>query len=115
MNTARALTSYIIGFVSSIVLTLMAYFSVVDHLFSRDSLIAVIMLLAFVQFAVQLFFFLHISADSRPRWKLFSFLFMLALLLVIVLGSLWVMHSLNSRMLMTPQQMEKYMQSQSGL
>jgi cytochrome o ubiquinol oxidase operon protein cyoD len=111
-----ALKHYIIGLVGSLVLTLVAYFMVTNHVFGGGWKLALVVVgLALLQFAIQLIFFLHVSAGSRPRWKLATFWFMLTIVAVIVGGSLWIMHSLNYRMMPTVEQMEEYMNSQNGL
>jgi cytochrome o ubiquinol oxidase subunit IV len=58
-------------------------------------------------------FFLHLGRETRPRWKLAVFLFMLGVILILVFGSLWIMTNLNYRMM--PKQMVQYMNSQAGL
>lgn len=106
--------SYIIGFVLSLVLTLVAYFAVTEGWVSGTGLIALIMGLASIQFVVQLFFFLHLGNESKPRWQLAAFLFMFLVLVIIVGGSLWIMANLNYNMMMTPEQMDEYMLKQSN-
>lgn len=109
------LKTYVSGFLSSVVLTLAAYTMVVNHAFSKWTLAIAIAVLAVVQFAVQLVFFLHLGQDAKPRFKLGVFLFMLLVVFIVVGGSMWIMHSLNHRMVMTPQQINDYMKSQVGL
>lgn len=103
---------YVTGFVLSIVLTLVAYLSTVNHLFSERTLIGLLIGLALVQFLVQLFFFLHLGKETKPRWKLLVLFFMIGVVLILVIGSLWIMDNLNYRM--TPQQINQYMQNQDG-
>ena len=98
------LLSYISGFVFSLVLTLTVFILVNGHLttgheaYSHGFLTLAIVGLAIVQLVVQLVFFLHLGAESRPRWNLAVFLFMLVVLVVIVGGSLWIMDNLNYNM-----------------
>lgn len=108
------LKSYITGFVISIVLTLAAYFAVVDHLFYSWILIGAILALALAQFIVQVFFFLHIGAETGQRWKLGAFIFTIGLVLIIVIGSLWIMNHLNYAMMASPTLMNQYIQNQQG-
>jgi cytochrome o ubiquinol oxidase operon protein cyoD len=104
---------YVSGFASSVILTVTAYLLVVHHALSRRILIAAIVALALVQFFVQLIFFLHLGRETRPRWKLAVFLFMVMVVLILVFGSLWIMTNLNYRM--TPAQVNTYMNGQAGL
>ena len=62
--------------------------------------------LALIQAIVQLFFFLHLGQEAKPRWQLFIFLFMLFIMLIIVIGSIWIMVDLNDRMMLNMPMME---------
>jgi len=107
------LTSYIVGFVTSIVLTVEAYLLVAHHLIEGKSLAAAVAGLAITQFLVQLFFFLHLGRETKPRWKLLVFGMMLVVVMIFVFGSLWIMSNLNYHM--TPKQINNYLNSQDGL
>ena len=107
-------SSYVIGFVVSIFLTLVAYLSVVQHLFSRRILLFVLPATALIQFTVQLVTFLHIGRELKPRWKLYVFLFMLIIVVILVAGSIWIMANLNYHMQSTVE-INKYLRSQDGL
>lgn len=109
-----SLKNYTIGFVLSIALTLIAYFAVVNHWATGWALIAGIISLAVVQLVIQLVFFLHLGSETKPRWNLVIFLFMLMVLLIIVVGSLWIMNNLNYNMMMSPEEMDKHMLQQSN-
>lgn len=115
----KRLVSYAIGFISSVILTVTAYALVVNENIVRTwtaPLIAIVIsVLASVQLVVQLLFFMHISEDDRPRWKLMTFIFCFVILGIIVGGSLWIMFDLNDRMMMSPTDMIKYMNKQTGL
>jgi cytochrome o ubiquinol oxidase operon protein cyoD len=112
---AKQLSMYIFGFLASVGLTLFAYFSVVNKTFSGWTLALIIVSLAVVQLVVQLIFFLHIGDDSRPRWKAITFLFALVILLIIVVGSVWIMHNLNYNMMPSDVEMKEYMDDQQGI
>ncbi len=107
------LRSYVTGFILSLGLTLAAYFIVVNHSFSMSAIIAWIVALALAQFLVQMLFFLHLGREKKPRWKLYVALYMVMVVTILVLGSLWIMSNLNYRM--TPAQINSYLNSQSGL
>jgi len=106
------LKSYITGFLLSIALTLSAYFMVVRRSFTADRIIAVIVALALIQFLVQMFFFLHLGKETKPRWKLFVVVFMIMIVLILVFGSIWIMNNLNYRM--SPEQINTYLNNQGG-
>jgi cytochrome o ubiquinol oxidase operon protein cyoD len=106
--------SYIVGFVLSIATTLLAYFFVVNHVWPKETLIYIVMGIAIVQLVVQLVFFLHLGRGNR--WKVITFLFALLVVLVVVVGSLWIMNNLDYNMMnMTPNQMTQYMNQHEGI
>jgi cytochrome o ubiquinol oxidase operon protein cyoD len=97
-NQSRVM-AYVIGFVSSIVLTLFAYILVVNHVISGTGLVAAIVGLAIIQLFVQLFFFLHLGEEKKPRWNLMALLFAATVVIIVVFGSLWIMSNLNYNMM----------------
>lgn len=106
--------SYVIGFVLSVATTLLAYFFVVNNLWHKDMLVFIVLGIAVLQLVVQVVFFLHIGRGSR--WKLATFIFMLIVVLIVVVGSVWVMYHLNYNMMdMSPDQQYQYMQEHEGI
>lgn len=91
--------SYVIGFILSLILTLGAYFLVVNHVWNGWTLILAIVGLGLVQVCIQLFFFLHLGEEPKPYWNVLIFLFMLLVLVVIVSGSLWIIYNLDYRVM----------------
>ena len=118
-SSTRRVISYSVGFILSIILTVLAYAIAVHDLFqdqwSPIVIVIILSVLASIQLIVQLIFFLHLGEESKPRWKLVTFIFAFIVLEIIVFGSLWIMFDLNSRMMMSPTDMIKYMNRQSGL
>lgn len=104
---------YVLGFTFAVILTLLAYVIVVNHLLSGMALATALMGLAAVQLLVQLVFFLHLGRGKTARWNVASFYFMGLVLLIIVVGSLWIMNNLNYNMMMTPEQMNEHMLKES--
>lgn len=91
--------SYIIGFILSIILTILPYYMVVNHLFEREALLGAIVILAILQLLVQLIFFLHLGDESKPRWNLITFVFAIIVVGVVVFGSIWIMNNLDYNMM----------------
>ncbi len=109
---------YISGFVLSLLFTFSAFGLVEYHIqshhtvFSHPFLIGATVILAMAQFFAQMYFFLHLGRETKPRWKLLVLFFMILVVLIVVVGSIWIMYNLNYRM--TPQQMNTYMLNQNG-
>ena len=91
--------SYLLGFILSLLLTLAAFLIVSKHLLAGWNLALTLAALALSQMTVQFILFLHLGQEDRPRWNLITFLFMALVLVVIVFGSLWIMYSLDYRMM----------------
>jgi len=113
----KSLATYVAGFILSVTLTLVAYYMVVDRVWSLTpwTIAGSIAGIALVQFVVQLFFFMHLRVKTKPRWRFVVFFFMILVVLILVGGSIWIMASLNGRMVMTPDQVNQYMNDQVGL
>lgn len=99
LHVAGTMKTYLGGFLACIVLTLSAYVCVDKELFSTNALIGIIMGLALIQTAVQMVLFLHLGQEEKPYWNLNMFLFTAIIIVVIVVGSLWIMYHLNYRMM----------------
>jgi len=110
-----SLGKYIVGFLGSVVVTMAAYLLVTRGSLSKSVLVGTLATLALVQFIVQMVFFLHVGDERRPRWKLMVMFLMLGVVLILVLGSIWIMNDLNYRMMDSPQQVQKYLKSQDDL
>lgn len=104
---------YGMGFVLSLVLTLIA-FSLAVWGDGGISLLFLLGILAVGQLVIQLEFFLHMGSEATPRYRIMAFWFMATTLLIIIIGSIWIMTDLNHRMMhFTPEQKRDYMQIQS--
>lgn len=93
---------YIIGFSLCLLLTLVAYFVVTSwHQPTGElnlTVLVTLTALALGQFIVQSIYFLHISRGESGQWHLAAFLSMLSVVLIIVIGSIWIMWNLNYNM-----------------
>lgn len=92
-----SLKSYVIGFIASLLLTCLSFFLVFTQFVTGRYLVFSIVGLALVQAIVQLLFFLHVGQEDKPRWETVTFYFMVLVLLIIVIGTLWIMFNLNDR------------------
>ena len=94
-----SLHSYTIGFLSSVVLTAVAYGLVLSDTVSPSTAIDSIIGLAIAQILVHLHFFLHLDNSSSTRWNLLAIVFTFLIVLLFVGGSLWIMHHLSYRLM----------------
>lgn len=103
-------TSYTLGFVLSILLTVGAYLLVTHHVFMTWTLVAAVSGLAFIQLLVQLILFLHLDQEQKPRWNLLVFGFMLMIIFIVVVGTIWIMNNINYHHQMVPSETTQFIQ-----
>lgn len=117
----NAYAQYAIGFLLSLCLTASAYALVERHAFTHHTVpthsvaIGLLLLLAVIQLAVQLVFFLHIDRESRPRWRTVSFLFAALVVCIVVIGSLWIMGHLNYHPTVSPEHIDQAIIEDEGI
>jgi cytochrome o ubiquinol oxidase operon protein cyoD len=86
-----SLKSYVIGFVLSIVLTILPIVVVMNDMMDKTPTIIFILIMAILQFVIQLFFFMHLREDKKPRYNVMALIFGLVILVTIIAGSIWIM------------------------
>jgi cytochrome o ubiquinol oxidase operon protein cyoD len=91
--------SYVIGFVLSLVFTAIPYYLVVNKIITGNSLLATILGFAVLQMAVQIFFFLHLGRGPKPLYNVAFFVSTVGIILMVVLGSIFIMDHLNYNMM----------------
>jgi len=105
--------SYTIGFLLSLVLTVLSFGAVMSGAVPHAMVVPAIVVLAVVQLLVQLAFFLHLGTLPEQRNNTVIFALTIFLIATIVAGSLWVMHNANVNMMptsMSAQQAETLVQ-----
>ncbi|HSW72138.1 MAG TPA: cytochrome C oxidase subunit IV family protein [Chlamydiales bacterium] len=100
---SNSLAARIVGYISSLILTLIAFLIIVYPDFfhvGTDTNILFLIALAMLQFIFQSICFLHVMGEKGPRWNLVVYVSTLSIVLIIVVFSIWVMNHLNYRMMM---------------
>lgn len=105
--------SYSAGFILSILLTIIPYCIVVYKLLTGWLLVVAIIELAIIQLVIQLVFFLHLGTETKPRWNLLMFAATVSIILLVVIGSIWIMSHLSYNM--TPQQVDTFIIQDEGI
>jgi len=104
--------SYSTGLLLAMMLTITAFSLVLTRAIAASTaIIAVILVLAMIQLAVQLLFFLHLGQGEDSKWNAAQFCFTFGAVIVVVLASVWIMTHLNYNM--TPEQVQQYINDQS--
>ncbi|AQS90217.1 MULTISPECIES: cytochrome o ubiquinol oxidase subunit IV [Gluconobacter] len=85
-------SAYLIGFVLAVILTVASFAAVMTHALSPGMALAALTVLAVVQIVVHLVFFLHLNTSSEQSWNLMCFIFAAASVIVIIGGTIFIMH-----------------------
>ncbi len=82
---------YIIGYISSIVLTAIAFGLALSHTMHFGPLLVVLMILAGLQIIVQLFFFMHVTESDGPPYHSIALVLGLFFTFAVAIMSVWIM------------------------
>jgi cytochrome o ubiquinol oxidase operon protein cyoD len=94
---------YVVGFVLSVVLTAIPFWLVMGQVLATPKLTGFVILgFAAVQMVVHMIYFLHMNAKVEGGWSMLALLFTVALVVIMLAGSIWVMHHMNANMMPTP-------------
>jgi cytochrome aa3-600 menaquinol oxidase subunit 4 len=93
MNT---IVKHTVGFIASIVLTLLAVFVTLYTSITFQAKVTIIFGFAFIQAALQLLMFMHLTEGKDGRVQLFKVIFAIIITLIIVIGTYWVMQGGHS-------------------
>lgn len=85
-----------IGFIASIILTLLAVFVTLYTSLSFEAKVTIIFGFAFIQAFLQLLMFMHLTEGKDGRVQLAKVIFAIIITLVIVVGTFWVMQGGHS-------------------
>lgn len=95
-HAPATLKGYLTGFVLSVMLTAVPFWLVMgDVLDNTTATIAIILALGAVQIVVHVVYFLHVDAKAEAGWNLMSFIFTATLIMIMLVGSLWIMFHLT--------------------
>jgi len=91
---------YITGFLLSVVLTAIPFWLVMGGALASKQLTTLIILgFAIVQIVVHMVYFLHMNTRSEGGWNVLALIFTLALVVITLAGSMWVMYHMNENMM----------------
>jgi cytochrome o ubiquinol oxidase subunit IV len=94
-----SLKSYLTGFVLALILTAIPFALVMSGTLSSAAALAAIFSAACVQILVHLHYFLHLDTSSAARWNVLAMIFTILIMILFVGGTLWIMYTLNYRMM----------------
>jgi cytochrome o ubiquinol oxidase subunit IV len=82
---------YIIGYILSLILTILPMVLVFNHMMSTTPLIITILAMATLQIFVQLFFFMHVNEGEKPAYHVMALILGAVFAVTIIAGSIWIM------------------------
>jgi cytochrome o ubiquinol oxidase operon protein cyoD len=102
-----SMKSYVVGFILSLGLTIASFAAVMTGVLPRSAMLGTIVVLCVVQLVVQLVYFLHMGTAPDQRENTAIFVCTGLLIVIVVAGSLWVMHNANVNMMPTQMSTER--------
>lgn len=108
-----SVTSYVIGFILSLIFTFIPYYMVVNKTMGSTSLLTAILVFAVAQMLIQIFFFLHLGRGPKPLYNVVFFVSTVSIILVVVLGSIFIMEHLHYNM--SPTEVTKSLAQKEGI
>lgn len=97
-----SMRDYVIGFLLSVILTAIPFWLVMARPLDAGVTAAIIMFFAVIQIVVHMIFFLHMTPKAESGWSITSLAFTVIVVVIMLAGSLWVMHHLNTNMMPAP-------------
>jgi cytochrome o ubiquinol oxidase operon protein cyoD len=94
-----SLKDYSIGFILSVILTAIPFWLVMAKVLPPGNTGYVIVGFAAVQVIVHMVYFLHMNSKSEGGWNMMALILSIVLLVIVLSGSLWVMHNMNANMM----------------
>jgi len=91
--------SSLIGFILSMALTLLSFFTVKFFSTYKNISIIILMIFAILQFFVHLIYFFHLSFWYKQKWNITSLIFALFISVILIAGSFWIMSHLHHNLI----------------
>lgn len=108
-----SMATYVVGFILSLIFSLIPYFLVVNKTLSGTALVATILGFGVIQMIIQIFFFLHLGRGPKPLYNVVFFVATVCMILVVVVASVFIMDHLHYNM--QPADITKKLAQKEGL
>ena len=109
-GTSSGVTVYTIGLVLAVVLTATSFWVANTSLLWPPGVPLGLAVLAIAQMGVHLVFFLHITSGPDNTNNVLALAYGVLIVVLVVVGSLWIMTNLNDNMTPPPELMNLHMQ-----
>lgn len=96
-----AKSDYVKGFIASLILTIIPFYFVATQSLPKDIIYAILFGCAVIQVIVHFIYFLHMEIKTdEGKWNFVSLMFTVLVVLILIVGSIWIMWNLNVNMSM---------------
>jgi cytochrome o ubiquinol oxidase operon protein cyoD len=109
-GTSSGVTIYTTGLVLALILTAISFWVANTSLLWPPGVPLGLAVLAIAQMGVHLVFFLHITSGPDNTNNVLALAFGVFIVIIVVVGSLWIMFNLNENMMPPPELMNLHMQ-----
>jgi cytochrome o ubiquinol oxidase operon protein cyoD len=108
-----SVTSYVIGFILSLVFTIIPYLLVVNKLITGDVLLFTILGFGILQMFIQMFFFLHLGRGPKPLYNVIFFAGTAGTIMIVVVASIFITDNLYRNMM--PDEVTRKLAQKEGI
>jgi cytochrome o ubiquinol oxidase subunit IV len=98
-EVAGGLLGYVTGFGLAILLTVASFVAAQSGLIYQPAIISALVVLAIAQMGVHLVFFIHLTTGPDNTNNVLALAFGVFIVVLVVLGSIWIMTHLNHNMM----------------
>ena len=105
-DVGQAVLVYVVGFALAVLLTATSFYIAGTNLVWKPSIPVALVVLAIAQMGVHLVFFLHITTGPDNTNNVLAHAFGVLIVMLVMVGSLWIMANLNHNMMPMDQMMQ---------
>ena len=105
-EVAEGILGYVVGLALAILITVVSFFIAGTTLVWGPSIPIALVVLAIAQIGVHLVFFLHITTGPDNANNVLALAFGVLIVMLVLIGSLWIMSNLNHNMMPMDQMMQ---------
>lgn len=90
---------YVVGFILSVILTAIPFWLVMAKVLPPAATGPIILGFAALQMIVHMIYFLHLNSRAEGGWTMLATVFTIAVVVIMLAGSIWVMYHMNKNMM----------------
>ncbi len=107
---AEGIAGYVVGLFLAALITVVAFFIAETTLVWQPSIPIALIVLAIAQIGVHLVFFIHITTGPDNENNVLALAFGVLIVMLLIVGSLWIMYNMNRNMMPMTRPMGMQMQ-----